>query len=273
MKILIAADMEGISGVVDWTHVDHTHGEYGRFRSLMTADINAAIRGATKGGADDIVVTDGHGTKSNILIEELDHRARLICGSSSPFSMVQGIADNVQAAMFVGYHARAGAGQAILSHTISSAKVADIIFNGRSAGEIGMNASLCGSYGVPVVMVSSDVAGCAEAQEWIPGVITVATKTASGRMAAECLSPQKNAEMIEAAAEKAVKAYLSGKATLALKTVEPVKVNLQFLTPVMADAAAVLPGNHRLDGRTIEFTAKNTQEAYLWIRSSILMAG
>ena len=44
MKILIAADMEGISGVVHWDHVDEKHKEYGRFRKLMTEDVNAAIR-------------------------------------------------------------------------------------------------------------------------------------------------------------------------------------------------------------------------------------
>jgi len=32
MKILIAADMEGISGVVHWDHVDPAHSEYARFR-------------------------------------------------------------------------------------------------------------------------------------------------------------------------------------------------------------------------------------------------
>ena len=60
MKILIACDMEGITGVV---HVDQTtpgHAEYERFRRLMTADANAAIRGAFAAGADEVIVSDGH---------------------------------------------------------------------------------------------------------------------------------------------------------------------------------------------------------------------
>ena len=44
MKILIAADMEGITGVVHADQTDSTHPEYQRFRRLMTADVNAAIR-------------------------------------------------------------------------------------------------------------------------------------------------------------------------------------------------------------------------------------
>ncbi len=60
MKILIAADMEGITGVTTWDHVSPSHPEYARFRKRMTEDVNAAIRGAFAGGADAIVVADGH---------------------------------------------------------------------------------------------------------------------------------------------------------------------------------------------------------------------
>ena len=90
MKILIAADMEGITGVVHADQTDSPHPEYQRFRRLMTADVNAAIRGAFDGAADEVIVSDGHGGARNILIEELDGRARLNSGSPSPFSMMQG---------------------------------------------------------------------------------------------------------------------------------------------------------------------------------------
>jgi len=60
MKILIAADMEGITGVVHWDQVNPDHAEYSRFRKLMTGDVNAAIRGAFAGGATTVTVTDGH---------------------------------------------------------------------------------------------------------------------------------------------------------------------------------------------------------------------
>ena len=46
MKLLIAADMEGITGVTRIEHTQSTHPEYQRFRRLMTADVNAAIAGA-----------------------------------------------------------------------------------------------------------------------------------------------------------------------------------------------------------------------------------
>lgn len=71
MKIYISADMEGISGVAANMQLKK-ESEYQRFRRLMTADVNAAIKGAFAGGATEVVVCDGHGNMSNILIEELD---------------------------------------------------------------------------------------------------------------------------------------------------------------------------------------------------------
>ena len=60
MKILIAVDMEGITGVTTWDQVTPGHAEYARFRKLMTQDVNAAIRGACEAGAADVIVADGH---------------------------------------------------------------------------------------------------------------------------------------------------------------------------------------------------------------------
>jgi D-amino peptidase len=90
MKILIATDMEGVTGVTTWDQVMPGHTEYTRFRRLMTQDVNAAIRGAFDSGADEVIITDGHWDGSNIVIEELDRRTRLNTGSPSPFSMMQG---------------------------------------------------------------------------------------------------------------------------------------------------------------------------------------
>ena len=101
-----------------------------RFRRLMTGDVNAAIRGAFEGGADEVVVADGHGSGRNILIEELDGRARLNSGGSGPLSMVEGVQHGVQGTMFVGYHARSGSTDANLDHTWSDTRVANVWLNG-----------------------------------------------------------------------------------------------------------------------------------------------
>ena len=89
MKLMISCDMEGISGVVAWNQVDPSHPDYQRFRHIMTADVNAAVAGASAAGADDIVITDGHWNSGNVLLEELDQRASLNTGTPTRFSMVQ----------------------------------------------------------------------------------------------------------------------------------------------------------------------------------------
>jgi len=164
MKLLIAADMEGVTGVVSWDHVDARTAEYQRFRRLMTADVNAAVEGALAAGAGDILVTDGHASSGNLLIEELHPQARLNTGTPSPFSMVQCAQDGLDAALFVGYHARVGTVHAILDHTWSSARVADVWLNGRPVGETGLNAAVCGAYGAPVLLVT----GAASTRRWPP---------------------------------------------------------------------------------------------------------
>jgi D-amino peptidase len=135
MKILIAVDMEGITGVTTWDQVTPGHVEYGRFRKLMTQDVNAAVRGAYESGADEVIVADGHWNASNILIEEIDPRAKLNCGSPSPFSMMEGIDESVDAVFFIGYHARNGSPYAILDHTWSSRAVANVWLNDILTGE------------------------------------------------------------------------------------------------------------------------------------------
>ena len=145
MKILISGDMEGVSGITQWDQVTPDHPEYmTRSRALYTGDLNAAIEGAYEGGATALVVSDGHWNGTNALIEQLDPRARLNHGSPSPMSMVQGIDQKVDGLMLVGYHAMAGTAEAILDHTWSNARIANVYINGRRTGEIGLNLGVAG---------------------------------------------------------------------------------------------------------------------------------
>src|SRR5713101_6855332 len=69
------------------------------------------------------------------------------------------------AALFVGMHAKAGTPDGVLSHTVSSQAWADLKFNGVSVGETGINAALCGHWKCPVLLVTGDLATCAEARQ------------------------------------------------------------------------------------------------------------
>jgi D-amino peptidase len=271
MKILIAADMEGISGVVNWNQVDPAHAEYNRFRQIMTGDVNAAIRGAFSAGAQEATVTDGHAYGNNLLIEELDPRARLNSGNTSPFAMVQGADGGIQGVFFIGYHARAGSECAILDHTWSSRTVANLWLNDILVGEIGFNAALCGYYGAPAVMISGDQTACAEAAALLGDIEMAVVKQATGRMAAECLPVKESQELIFIKAKAAVERLIDGKAPPPFKLEEPVQAALEFLNSEMADKASLLPGAQR-KGRVISFSAVNMPAAYRGVRAAIDLA-
>jgi D-amino peptidase len=273
MKILIAVDMEGITGVTHWDQVTPGHFEYPRFRKLMTEDVNAAIRGAFEGGASEIVVTDGHAGGNNILIEELNPRACLNAGNDSPFSMVQGIAaGDFNGVIFVGYHARSGSPNGVLAHTWSSKRVANVWLNNVIVGEYGLNAALCGAFGAPVLMITGDQTACAQAVALLGPLETVEVKQATSFQSAECLPPAVTQEMIRAAAQRAVSRLSEGKALKPFVVAEPVVVRIEFRQVEMADSACTLPGARRLNGTQVEFTSPDMPAAYQGFQAAVGLA-
>ncbi|MGB8984939.1 MAG: M55 family metallopeptidase [Anaerolineales bacterium] len=271
MKILIAVDMEGITGVTTWDQVNPGHAEYGRFRKLMTQDVNAAIRGAFDAGADEVVVADGHWNGSNILVEELDPRARLNSGSPSPFSMMQGIDESIAGVIFVGYHARNGSPNAVLDHTWSSRTVANVWLNDLLTGEYGLNAAVAGHFGVPVIMISGDQTACAQTTELLGDLEMAVVKQASGRFAAECLTPDVTQEIICLSAERAVERLSAGEAPDPFVLDTPITVTVEFFSSDMADKATRIPSTKR-EGTRVSFTAQEMAAAYNGFRAMVMLA-
>lgn len=271
MKILVAVDMEGITGVTTWDQVTPGHAEYARFRKLMTQDVNAVIRGALEAGADEIIVADGHWNGSNILIEELDPRARLNTGSPSPFSMMQGIDGSVDGVMFVGYHARNGTPNAVLDHTWSRLTVANIWLNDLLTGEYGLNGAVAGHFGVPVIMVSGDQTACAQVVETLGEMEAAVVKQATGRYAAECLPPQVTQELLFMSAARAVTRLSDGDVPEPFVLDTPVRLTVDFFTSDMADKASKMPFTQR-DGTRVSITVPEMASAYGAFRSLVELA-
>jgi len=270
LKILIAADMEGISGVTTWDQVTAGKPDYERFRRIMTGDVNAAIRGAFEGGAKEVFVTDGHASGSNILVEELDPRASLNSGSPSPLSMVQGV-DEAHGVIFVGYHARAGSPEGILDHTWSSRTVANVWLNDILVGEYGLNAAVAGHFGAPVLMVTGDQTACAQAVELLGDLEAVVVKHATGRYAAECLHPKQAQEMIQKAAAKAAGRLARRKAPAPFALEEPILLSVEFFNSVMADHAMRMPEAER-DGTCVSLSLPDMVTAYDAFRALVALA-
>lgn len=272
MKILIAADMEGISGVINWDQTDSSHPEYQRFRRIMTNDVNAAVRGVLAADPTaEIVVSDGHGNANNILIEELDPHAHLNTGTNAPFSMVQGIGPDIQGVIFVGYHARAGTQNAILDHTWSSMAIYNVWLNGVVVGEVGLNAAVCGHFGAPVLLVTGDQSVGAEARALLGPIETVEVKQASSRVSADCLPPAQAQVQIQEGAQRAVSGLLAGTAPAPFRVSAPVIARIEYHFTEMADVAGRMPGMRRIDGRTLEFTAADMVEAYKTFRAAVVL--
>ncbi len=256
MNVLISVDMEGIAGVVTANHTSSEHKEYERFRKLMTAEANAAIEGALAGGADQVVVNDSHGGMANILIEELNPAATLISGSPKPFGMMQGISSDIDKVLFVGYHAMSGTGAAILEHTWVF-PVIQAYLNEQIVGETGLNASLAGAYGAPVVLVTGDRAVTEEARALLGDIETVAVKEGITRTAAQNLHPEVACKHIREAAERAIKLDI---APFVVKA--PIRLRVVLERAAHVDKAEMIPGSHRLDGRTIEWTGEDMPTVY-----------
>src|SRR5260370_42600857 len=76
MKIYIITDMEGVSGICNEQQVQRDSPAYAEGRQLLIGDVNAAGEGAFAGGATEGGVNDGHGGGFNLLLEQMDPRAR-----------------------------------------------------------------------------------------------------------------------------------------------------------------------------------------------------
>ena len=269
MKAYISVDMEGISGVVHGDHTGRDGQDYELARRLMTLEANAAIEGAFEGGADEIVVNDSHGTQRNLLPELLDPRAQLITGSPKQLSMMAGIDDSFDAALSIGYHARAGS-QGILDHTIAGRVVYDYRINGESSGELGINAGLAAHFGVPIVLVSGDKTATVQATDLIPEVEVATVKEPLTRYAAKNLSPTTAQALIRRQSRLAVERR---EEIAPVRYEMPVTMVIQFTNSAMADVAELVPGVERPDARTASFTSRDYVEAFHCMRAIILMAG
>ena len=283
MKLLLSSDMEGISGIVDWTHVTPGHAEYlTRGRKLMTGDVNAAINGAFEGGADEVIVSDAHWNATNILIEELDPRAKLNSGSPSPFSMINGVDDTPppDALMFVGYHAMAGTKKAILDHTWSDSRIRAVYLNDRLVGEIGLNAALAGHFGIPVIAMSGDQHACEEGQTFLGPELEIAVvKNATSHQAATLLPLAEAREKICEAAARAVIKLREGKAANPFKIDSPVRLAVDFVYTRHCDRAYLIPGTERpstgsgqVSGTRLEYTAPDMVVAHRTFRAMSTIA-
>lgn len=262
MKIFISADLEGINGVLHSSQTQPGEAQYERAVTLMHRELQAVIEGIHSGGnVQDIYVADAHWDARNLRQELLPRGVYLISGWQRPYSMMSGVSGKIagktlvpggfDGVFFVGYHARAGAAEAVLSHTYRSQVFSDVKLNGVSVGETGLNAALAGYYGVPCAFLSGDDAACNEARNLLGSITCVAVKKAISRYAA-VLSPQD--EVLEQLRQGARTAIERKDFWTVFAPAKPATLTITVIDPAMADAAELLPQVKRLDERSYELS-------------------
>ncbi len=218
-KVYIATDMEGCSGIAN---SEQLASEEGKLR--MAEDMNACIRGCFAAGATEVVVRDIHGGGTNVDPKAIDARAKLVQGST-PGKRFQDL-EGSEAIILLGYHAMALTPGGTLAHTYSSASIQGMWLNGREVGEIGIDAAIAAEYKIPVVMVSGDDKTCAEAQAWIPGVVTCETKKGTGPQSAELVPLEQAHRLI---AEKTIEALNKRKEIRPIRIDYPATIRWDYL--------------------------------------------
>lgn len=269
MKIFISADIEGVTGVA--TNVQlMKEGEYQRFRRLYTQDVNAAIAGAFDGGATEVVVADGHGNMSNILIEDLDERATLISGSNRVMCQLEGLDSSFDGLFFVGHHGREGGDvRAVINHTLAGICVTELKVNGTVVGETQLNARVAGDFGVPALFISGDDAYVAEVKEDLPDVEAAIVKWGIDRYAAKLLPPAKTQLLIREKAQAAMKLVGSVKPA---RLKGPVTFDVTFKNTAQAHMTTTIPLIEQTAPTSIRFTSADMVTAYKLFWGCVIIA-
>jgi D-amino peptidase len=201
MKVLIAVDIEGISGIANMREYEH----FSFGRDWITADTNAAVEGALAGGANSVTVVDTHGRQNeNIIFDQLHPRARLIRGGkNTPLYFLEGITRDTTLVLLVGWHDKLG-GPGLLSHTFVHLQIREMRINGIEVGEVEIAAGLAGDFGVPIGLVTGDDVTCDSARAFLGDVETACVKRAIDRYAADCLPLGEARSLVREAARLAV---------------------------------------------------------------------
>jgi D-amino peptidase len=209
----------------------------------MAGDANAVIQGAIDGGADEVVVSDSHGYMCNINPDDLVPGIRLKRGQlRRRWCQMKGFENDYDAVLLVGYHAKAGNQDAILSHTWITSFL-DVRVNGGSVPEPSLNTWLAGSFGVPVVMLSGDDHVIREASPVLGDIHYAQVKTSTGYSSGEHLPLDESRRLLYDTAREAVAGARGRKPVVAEL---PVTIELELSPdPVKATPLGARPDDNQ----------------------------
>ncbi len=258
-SVFVITDAEGVAGICRQEQVEPTNPE---LRQALTAEVNAAVEGFLEGGADEVIVWDGHDGSRTLSALTIHPKAKLVIGGL-PVTMT--MERRYAAVAFIGQHSLAGVRSGIMAHSYSSLGIQNMRINGKPVGEIESRAALAGWFGTPAILISGDNAATEELHAIVPEAELAAVKEGLGRYTCSTLSSNAARDLIRAAARRAaakigaIKPYrIDG----------PVTVEIEYTTRNSLPAdAALRTGAEVVGDRTIRYRGKDFLEA--WTRSQL----
>ena len=266
----ISLDFEGFSGI---SHAKQVFPQQPQdFQGYQVAlqqvkrTLDRLFQDITSIASHRIVINDAHASMTNLFLADVGFPAcvEVISGKPKRFGMMAGLDETFDACLLLGYHAKAGSLYAPLAHTFTE-DVADIRFNGLSLGEAGLSILLAElGFGVPVALTyGDDILGHElEALQdnclYLGQGTHVVSKLGRGW---QCVQGVPQAEehlatVFKALCERTPAQNKQAKEALAhfseARPLNDFEVQIQFHSPLMADACALLPHSERVNGTTIQ---------------------
>jgi D-amino peptidase len=252
--IFLITDAEGVGGVCRQEQTDPRDPE---MRQLLTGEINAAVDGFYDGGADEVIVWDGHDGSQTLSTLTIHPRARLVMGGLGPSMLME---RRFAAVAYVGQHSKANIRAGIMAHSYSSLGIQDMLLNKKPVGEIDVIAAMAGHFGTPVTMLSGDQAAADELREIVPDAEFAVVKEGLARHVCISLSAHAARESIRGAARRS----MSKIGKIRPYTVPgPVTLQVEYTTRnSLSLNAPNFPGATVIDDRTIRYTGKDILEVW-----------
>jgi len=256
--VFLITDAEGVAGVC---RQDQTEPKDSEMRQLLTGEINAAVEGFYEGGADEVIVWDGHDGSQTLSALTIHPRARLLIGKLPPTMTFD---RRYTALAFVGQHAHANRKGGIMAHSFSSLGIQTMLMNGQPVGEIETNAAVAGAYGTPVIFLSGDRAASEDLHAIVPDAELAVVKEGFANYVCLTMSAIAARNLIKERATAAMRKIGSIKP---YRVDGPVTIQIERTTRNALDMEAQVsrPDAEVIDARTVRYHGANFLEA--WIRA------